>query len=68
MTKNSRPHAPENTFTNQINYGNINIGNNRIMKLTSSDISTIQKAHDILAKNYHMSIGEYTNHIKMTML
>jgi hypothetical protein len=38
------------------------------MKLTSSDISTIQKAHDILAKNYHMSIGEYTNHIKMTML
>jgi AraC-like DNA-binding protein len=87
--------SPENAFTNQINYGNINIGNNRIMKLTSSDISAIQKAHDILSKNYcnppninalskmvflneqklkagfskyyHMSIGEYTNHIRMTI-
>lgn len=87
--------APENAFTNQINYGNINIGNNRIIKLTSSDIRAIQKAHDILSKNYcnppnintlskmvflneqklkagfskyyHMSIGEYTNHIKMTI-
>lgn len=87
--------APENAFTNQINYGNINIGNNRIIKLTSSDIRAIQKAHDILSKNYcnppdintlskmvflndqklkagfskyyHMSIGEYTNHIRMTI-
>jgi len=87
--------SPENAFTNQINYGNINIGNNRIMKLTSSDIIAIQKAHDILSKNYcnppninalskmvflneqklkagfskyyHMSIGEYTNHIRMTI-
>lgn len=87
--------SPENAFTNQINYGNINIGNNRIMKLTSSDISAIQKAHDILSKNYcnppnisalskmvflneqklkagfskyyHISIGEYTNHIRMTI-
>ena len=85
--------APENAFSNQINYGNINIGNNRIIKLTSSDIRAIQKAHDILSKNYcnppsiatlskmvflneqklkagfskhyHMSIGEYTNHIRM---
>jgi AraC-like DNA-binding protein len=85
----------ENSFTNQINYGNINIGANRIIKLTSSDIHAIQKAHDILEKNYnnppnisalskmvflneqklkagfskhyHMSIGEYTNHIKMTV-
>jgi AraC-like DNA-binding protein len=85
----------ENAFTNQINYGNINIGNNRIIKLTSSDISAIQKAHDILSKNYcsppnistlskmvflneqklkagfskyyHMSIGEYTNHIRMNV-
>ncbi len=86
---------PENAFTNQINYGNINIGANRIIKLTSSDIHAIQKAHDILEKNYnnppnistlskmvflneqklkagfskhyHMSIGEYTNHIKMNI-
>lgn len=85
----------ENAFTNQINYGNINIGNNRIIKLTSSDIHAIQKSHDILEKNYsnppsikslskmvflneqklkagfskhyHMSIGQYTNHIKMTV-
>lgn len=85
----------ENAFTNQINYGNINIGANRIIKLTSSDIHAIQKAHDILEKNYnnppnistlskmvflneqklkagfskhyHMSIGEYTNHIKMNI-
>ena len=85
--------APENAFTNQINFGNINIGNNRIIKLTSSDIRAIQMAHDILSKNYcnppnitalskmvflneqklkagfskhyHMSIGEYTNHIRM---
>jgi AraC-like DNA-binding protein len=87
--------SPENAFTNQIDYGNINIGNNRIMKLTSSDIRAIQKAHDILSKNYcnppsinalskmvflneqklkagfskyyHMSIGEYTNDIRMTI-
>lgn len=87
--------SPENAFTNQINYGNINIGNDRIIKLTSSDIRAIQKAHDILSKNYsnppsietlsktvflneqklkagfskhyHMSIGEYTNHIRMTV-
>lgn len=86
--------SPENAFTNQINYGNINIGNDRIIKLTSSDIRAIQKAHDILSENYidppsievlskmvflneqklkagfskhyHMSIGEFTNHIRMT--
>ncbi|ABR49894.1 helix-turn-helix- domain containing protein, AraC type [Alkaliphilus metalliredigens QYMF] len=85
----------ENAFTNQINYGNINIGNNRVIKLTSSDIHAIRKAHDILeerysnppsinalskmvflneqklkagfSKHYHMSIGEYTNHLKMTI-
>ncbi|AQS04878.1 helix-turn-helix domain-containing protein [Clostridium beijerinckii] len=85
--------SPENAFTNQIDYGNINIGNNRIVRLTSFDIRAIQKAHDILSKNYHnppninslskmvflneqklkagfskyyhMSIGEYTNHIRM---
>ncbi|WP_026478667.1 helix-turn-helix domain-containing protein [Alkaliphilus transvaalensis] len=85
--------SSENAFTNQINYGNINIGKDRVIKLTSSDINAIQKAHDILEKNYsnppdiktlskmvflneqklkagfskhyHMSIGEYTNHLKM---
>ncbi|AFS77564.1 helix-turn-helix domain-containing protein, AraC type [Gottschalkia acidurici 9a] len=87
--------SPKNAFTNQIDYGNINIGSNRVIKLTSYDINAIQKAHDILQKNYinppniktlskmvflseqklkagfskhyHMSIGEYTNHIKMTV-
>ncbi|WP_238884061.1 AraC family transcriptional regulator [Clostridium sp. YIM B02551] len=87
--------SSENAFTNQINYGNIYIGNDRIIKLTSSDIRAIQKAHDILSENYsnppsietlskivylneqklkagfskhyHMSIGEYTNHIRMTI-
>lgn len=87
--------STENAFTNQINYGNINIGSKRIIKLTSSDIHAIQKAHDILEKNYsnppsiealsklvflneqklkagfskqyHMSIGQYTNHLKMTV-
>lgn len=87
--------SSENAFTNQINYGNINIGKDRIIKLTSSDIHAIQKAHDILSKNYsyppsiealskmvflnqqklkagfskhyHMSIGEYTNHLRMTV-
>lgn len=92
---NEANRTPQNAFTNQINYGNINIGNARIIKLTSSDIHAIQKAHDILSKNYHnspsintlskmvflneqklkagfskhyhMTIGEYTNHIRMTM-
>jgi AraC-like DNA-binding protein len=87
--------STENAFTNQISYGNINIGSNRIIKLTSSDIHAIQKAHDILEKNYssppniktlsklvflneqklkagfskhyHMSIGDYTTHLKMTV-
>ncbi|MCT8978376.1 AraC family transcriptional regulator [Clostridium sp. CX1] len=87
--------SPENAFTNQINYGNINIGADRVIKLTSSDIRAIQKAHDILEKNYskppsigalskmvflneqklkagfskhyHMSIGEYSSNIKMTV-
>ena len=87
--------SSENAFTNQINYGNIYIGDDRIIKLTSSDIRAIQKAHDILSKSYsnppsietlskmvflneqklkagfskhyHMSIGEYTNHIRMTI-
>ena len=85
----------ENAFINQINYGNIKIGKNRMIKLTSTDIHAIQKAHDIIekdysnppdiktlskmvflseqklkagfSKHYHMTIGEYTNHMKMTV-
>lgn len=87
--------SPENAFSYQINYGNINIGKDRVIKLTSSDFRSIQKAHDILSnsytnpptiealskmvflneqklkagftKHYHMSIGEFTNHIRMTV-
>lgn len=44
--------SPENAFTNQINYGNITIGNDRVIKLTSFDVRAIQEAHDILEKNY----------------
>ncbi|WP_418222813.1 helix-turn-helix domain-containing protein [Clostridium isatidis] len=87
--------SPENSFTNQITYGEVKIGKNRKVTLTTSDINAIQKAHDILTKeacnpptikelskrvflneqklkagfasHYHMSIGEYTNSIRMTM-
>ena len=44
--------SPENAFTNQINYGHITIGRNRSIKLTASDIHAIQKAHNILAKEF----------------
>ncbi|MDF2611128.1 MAG: helix-turn-helix transcriptional regulator [Lachnospiraceae bacterium] len=92
---NEVSNSTENAFTNQINYGTIHIGNDRTIKLTSSDIRAIQKAHDILSQNYsnppsivslskmvflneqklkagfskhyHMSIGKYTNHTKMTV-
>ena len=40
--------SPENVFTNQINYGNIKIGKNRYITLTTSDVNALQKAHDIL--------------------
>ena len=43
--------SPENTFTNQLNYGDIKIGKNRYVTLTSSDAHAIQKAHDILTKD-----------------
>ncbi|MBM7660344.1 AraC-like DNA-binding protein [Bacillus mesophilus] len=45
--------SKENAFTNQIDYGNIHIGTNRVVKLTFSDIQAIKEAHDILQKNYH---------------
>ena len=38
----------DNVFTNQFNYGDVKIGNNRYVTLTSSDMHAIQKAHDIL--------------------
>lgn len=40
----------ENAFSNQLNYGNIKIGKNRFITLTSSDANAIQKAYDILTK------------------
>ncbi|MDV4150330.1 AraC family transcriptional regulator [Clostridium sp. AL.422] len=42
--------SPENAFTNQLNYGEVKIGNNRFIKLTASDANAIQKAYDILTK------------------
>ncbi|RXJ00637.1 AraC family transcriptional regulator [Anaerobacillus alkaliphilus] len=45
--------SKENAFTNQIDYGNIHIGTNRIIKLTFSDIQAIKRAHDILQKDYY---------------
>lgn len=40
--------SPENTFTNQLNYGDIMIGKNRKVTLTASDANAIQKAYEIL--------------------
>lgn len=87
--------SSDNSFTNQLDYGEVKIGKNRIIKLTSSDINSIKKAHDILTKEvcnpptirslskivflneqklnagfsakYHMSIGEYTTSLRITM-
>jgi AraC-like DNA-binding protein len=86
---------PDNAFTNQLDYGNIHIGQNRILKLTAADIRAISRAHDLIAENYssppgikvlskmvflneqklkagfkkhyHMSIGEYTIQVRMTV-
>lgn len=44
--------SPENVFTNQLNYGDIKIGKNRTVTLTASDANAIQKAHDILSKEF----------------
>lgn len=40
----------ENTFTNQLDYGDIMIGKNRRVSLTASDVNALQKAHEILTK------------------
>lgn len=37
-----------NTFSNQLEYGNLKIGNNRYITLTAMDIHALQKAYDIL--------------------
>lgn len=42
--------SPENTFTNQLNHGEIKIGKDRYIKLTASDANAIQKAYEILTK------------------
>lgn len=43
--------SPENSFTNQLDYGEIKIGQNRYITLTASDANAIQKAYDILTSN-----------------
>lgn len=40
----------ENTFTNQLDYGDIKIGKDRYITLTAADVNAIQKAYDILTK------------------
>lgn len=44
--------SSKNSFTNQINYGEVTIGKNRKINLSFSDIIAIQKAHKILEENY----------------
>ena len=44
-------HSPENTFTHQIDYGKVKVGN-RYLKLTVTDIKSIQRAHDLLIENF----------------
>ena len=45
-------YSPENAFTNQLNYGKIQIGKDRYITLTASDANAIQKAHDILTQEF----------------
>lgn len=87
--------SPNNTFTNQINYGKVQIGTNRYLHLTTQDIQSIQKAHDLLSQQishpptietlseiiglnpqklkagfyhyYHMTIGDFTTSLRMTI-
>lgn len=44
--------SPENVFTNQLDYGKIQIGKDRFITLTASDANAIQKAHDILTDEF----------------
>lgn len=87
--------SPDNTFTNQLDYGKVQIGKNRYLQLTAQDIRSIQKAHDILSQDilspptieklselvllnpqklkagfshyYHLSIGEFTTSLRMSL-
>lgn len=45
-------HSPDNSFTRQLSYGDIKIGTDRYVTLTVSDITAIQKAHDILTEDF----------------
>lgn len=40
--------SPQNAFTNQLDYGKVKIGKNRLLTLTASDVHALQKAYDIL--------------------
>ncbi len=40
-----------NGFAQQIDYGTITIGKDRQMRITSADISAVQKAHEIIRQN-----------------
>ena len=42
--------SPKNSFANQLTYGSIKIGKDRIITLTASDIHALQKAYNILTK------------------
>ncbi|MDD6760722.1 MAG: AraC family transcriptional regulator, partial [Turicibacter sp.] len=87
--------SPNNTFTNQLDYGKVQIGTDRYLHLNAQDIQSIQKAHDILSRQiehpptietlsemvllhpqklkagfshyYHMSIGEFTTSLRMSV-
>ena len=43
--------SKQNTFTTQVDYGEIKIGKNRRVSLTFSDAEALQKVHDILTEN-----------------
>jgi len=87
--------SPNNTFTNQLDYGKVQIGTDRYLHLNTQDIQSIQKAHDVLSQQinnpptietlseivglhpqklkagfahyYHMTIGEFTTSLRMTI-
>ena len=42
--------STNNTFTNQLDYGKVQIGTDRYLHLNAQDIQSIQKAHDILSR------------------
>lgn len=51
LIQNELSSSPENAFTNQLDYGYIQIGKDRRISLTATDIHALQKAHDILSEN-----------------